>query len=243
VAGGGEPPLADFRGRVSKAGVVLEWTKYPAQDDFAGGLDGETRATTVELTRTTLVAPPSAAAQAAGAGPALKVGGAAQKAKAPPQMKLVAGNVDAGGVVDRTAQIGFTYRYTAERVRKVTVNGQTVELRSADTQPLQFEVTDVFPPSVPTGLVAVPAFAGKVAAIDLSWEPDVEPRVAGYRVYRREGAGMWRQLTVEVVGAAAYRDTTVVAGRTYAYRVTAVSTAGNESAAGNEVEETAPQGQ
>ena len=102
---------------------------------------------------------------------------------------------------------------------------------------------DVFPPSVPTGLVAVPAYAGKVPAIDLSWDPDVEARVAGYRVYRREGTGAWQRLTAELVTTAAYRDTAVLAGRTYTYRVTAVSTAGNESAAGGDVGETAPVGQ
>jgi fibronectin type 3 domain-containing protein len=42
------------------------------------------------------------------------------------------------------------------------------------------------------------------------------------------------------VTVASYRDATVVAGRSYAYRVTAVSDAGNESGPGNEVMETAP---
>jgi hypothetical protein len=44
----------------------------------------------------------------------------------------------------------------------------------------------------------------------------------------------------ELVREASYRDATVVAGRSYAYRVTAVSTAGNESGSSAEVTETAP---
>jgi fibronectin type 3 domain-containing protein len=81
-------------------------------------------------------------------------------------------------------------------------------------------------------------------AIDLSWEPDLEPRVAGYRVYRRDldgdAASVWQQLGSELMPMAAYRDLSVVAGRRYAYRVTAVSEAGNESAPSGVVVETAP---
>ena len=93
----------------------------------------------------------------------------------------------------------------------------------------------------------IPGQAGEQAprpAIDLSWEPDLEPRVAGYRVYRRDldgdAASVWKQLGSELVPMAAYRDLSVVAGRRYAYRVTAVSAAGNESAPSDAVVETAP---
>jgi fibronectin type 3 domain-containing protein len=99
---------------------------------------------------------------------------------------------------------------------------------------------DVFPPETPAGLLAVLSFAGgQVAAIDLSWEPNMEPRIAGYRVYRRdlggEGAGSWRLLTAEVLPVVAYRDLSVAAGMRYAYRVTAVSGAGVESTPSAEV--------
>jgi fibronectin type 3 domain-containing protein len=116
-------------------------------------------------------------------------------------------------------------------------------------------------------LVAVPAFADQMAVaasvqqlangmtssttapattpeIDLSWEPNLEPRVTGYRVYRRNVDGAapdaWRRLDVSPVSTAAYRDLTAEAGRRYAYRVTAVDAAGNESAPSSEVEETTP---
>jgi len=131
----------------------------------------------------------------------------------------------------------------------MTVAGQAVELRSSPSGPLTFAVRDVFPPGVPEGLVAVPAFGdGRRPAIDLSWsavmEQEEKPRLAGYAVYRREadvaGGGTWRRLGAGLVSAAAYRDGDVVAGQRYAYRVTATSTAGNESAPSGEAVETAP---
>ena len=52
--------------------------------------------------------------------------------------------------------------------------------------------------------------------------------------------GEWKRLDTELVREASYRDATVVAGRSYAYRVTAVSDAGNESGPSAEVTESAP---
>jgi fibronectin type 3 domain-containing protein len=72
----------------------------------------------------------------------------------------------------------------------------------------------------------------------------MEPHIAGYRVYRRDLNGnasdAWVRLGAELVPAAAYRDASVTAGHRYAYRVTAVSGAGNESVPSGEVVETAP---
>ena len=72
----------------------------------------------------------------------------------------------------------------------------------------------------------------------------MEARLAGYRVYRRELDGttpeVWRTLGAELVTVPAYRDLSVGAGQRYAYRVTAVSGAGNESGPSAEVMETAP---
>lgn len=254
LAGDPEPPLAGFRAHAAKAGVVLEWTREPAakpaDPDRLQDRLSEMMQTTVELTRTTLASPPAAAPPSK---PALAAPSATQKPKEPAPVRFTAGNTDAGGTIDRTAQIGYTYRYTAQRVRRITVAGNqplnpALELRSAPTPAVEVAVKDTFPPDMPTDLVASPAFAtggnAQQPAIDLSWEPDVEPRVAGYRVYRREGdAGAWQLLTRTPVPSAAWRDTTVIPGHTYAYRISAVSTAGNESAPSPAVTETAPQAQ
>jgi fibronectin type 3 domain-containing protein len=90
----------------------------------------------------------------------------------------------------------------------------------------------VFPPGVPAGLAAVATAAseGVPASIDLSWQPDAEADVAGYRVYRREGEGAWQRIAGErpVVGPA-FHDVDVQAGHSYTYAVTAVDERGNES--------------
>jgi len=248
-ASSGPAPHAveELRGRATKAGVVLEWRPEA----------GVTEA--VELDRI-ILEPSSATATAttASAGPARK-GGLPGAAKEPLESRFRAGTagpsaVDAGGTVDRTAQIDHSYRYTAERVRSVELGGLRLEVRSVASAEIPVEMKDVFPPEAPLGLVAVPGFAGEAevqvgeqaqrAAIDLSWEPNLEPRVAGYRVYRRdldgEATAIWRRLNSEPVTMAAYRDLSVVAGRRYAYRVTAVDATGNESARSDEVVETAP---
>jgi fibronectin type 3 domain-containing protein len=98
---------------------------------------------------------------------------------------------------------------------------------------------DSFPPKTPTGLAAIPSADG----IDLSWEPNAEPDLAGYIVYRRqvsstgEATGTPIRLTSAPTPAPAFSDRTAQPGLTYSYRITAIDTAGNESPAGNEVQE------
>jgi hypothetical protein len=152
---------------------------------------------------------------------------------------------DPGGTIDHTAQMGETYRYTADRVRSVTLNGHTLELRSFASPPATVVMRNTFPPHAPSGLEAVPG--GATAAdrsIDLSWTPNTDPDLAGYIVYRQEidakgvAAGTATRLNSTPVVGPAYRDQTAVAGRPYAYRVTAVDTAGNESVPSEAVQET-----
>ena len=105
---------------------------------------------------------------------------------------------------------------------------------------------NTFPPHPPTGLEAIPG--GATAAdrsIDLSWTPNTDPDLAGYNVYRQDidakgaAAGTAARLNTIPVAGPAYRDQTAVPGRRYAYHVTAVDTAGNESAPSADVQETA----
>jgi len=152
---------------------------------------------------------------------------------------------DAGGAIDHTAQMGESYRYTAQRVRAVTLGGHTLELRSTVSPPVTMQMRDIFPPRVPTGLEAVPG--GATAAdrsIDLSWSPNTETDLAGYIVYRQEidakgeAATTATRLNPTPVVGPAYRDQTAMSGHRYAYRVAAVDTAGNESAPSDPVQET-----
>ncbi len=153
---------------------------------------------------------------------------------------------DPGGTIDHTVQMGESYRYTAQRVRSVALGGHALELRSPISSPATVVMKNTFPPHPPTGLEAIPG--GATAAdrsIDLSWTPNTDPDLAGYNVYRQDidakgaAAGTAARLNTIPVAGPAYRDQTAVPGRRYAYHVTAVDTAGNESAPSADVQETA----
>jgi len=240
VAGLAPLTVEGLHGTANKAGAVLEWR---AESGSAGG-------DVVELDRITA----TLASKVAQAAPVEKPRGPGRE-KTPVEVRFRAGDTgDAGGMIDRTAVVGETYRYTAQRVRVVVLDGHTVEVRSAASESGPVAMLDVFPPNVPEGLVASPGFVGEAnglpeqgqrLAIDLSWEPGMEARIAGYRVYRRDrdlegDSGVWRRLNSELVAMPSYRDLNVVARRRFAYRVTAVDEAGNESGPSGEIEETAP---
>lgn len=149
---------------------------------------------------------------------------------------------DPGGAVDHDATLDRQYRYTAQRVERVTLDGRTLELAGAASQPVTIDAKDVFPPAVPGGLAAV---ADEQAhTIDLSWTPDSDPDLAGYAVYRRDataGTGWERISGPAPVVAPSFDDRNVVSGRQYAYAVSAVDQDGNESARSAEVSEELPQ--
>lgn len=140
------------------------------------------------------------------------------------------------GTVDQTAAMGSTYGYVATRVRSLTLGVHHIEIESALSSPVTFARLDTFPPRQPTGLEAIPGSDPlQPAAIDLSWEPNAEPDLAGYRVYREPvdangvGIGASIELTRALIETPAFRDLTAVAGQPYAYQVVAVDQAGNQS--------------
>lgn len=163
------------------------------------------------------------------------------KSAGPTEQTLEFTGVDQGRVLDRDATLDHTYIYTAQRIAKLMVSGQTVEVASLPSESMTINARDLFPPAVPSGLEAVAD--PDAHAIDLSWQPDSEADLAGYRVYRRE-AGT-NGAPVRVSGAVdtvpSFRDVTAAAGHRYLYSVSAVDRDGNESARSAEVEEGLPQ--
>lgn len=125
------------------------------------------------------------------------------------------------------------------RVRCYTVRAQRGTVMSEPSLPACFTPIDVFPPTVPVGLAAVPSEGG----ISLIWEPNTELDLGGYLVLRVEaGDATLRQLTDTPIGDARYRDSTVQSGVRYTYSVVAVDTQlplPNISAQSELVEETA----
>lgn len=149
---------------------------------------------------------------------------------------------DPGIALDRTAQFGRQYMYSASRVEQQQVGHQTLQLESAQSSTIEVAPRDTFPPAAPSGLVAVPVSAAMnngAPAVDLSWSASTELDLAQYRVYRLDvttNQPMHRIAPepdnspgAETVVAPAYRDLHVHAGHTYTYAVTAVDTSGNES--------------
>jgi hypothetical protein len=94
---------------------------------------------------------------------------------------------------------------------------------------------DVTPPAAPTGLTAT---AGN-AVVNLDWNDNTEPDLAGYNVYRATtSGGPYSQINGSLVAGSAYSDTTVTNGTTYYYVVRAVDQSSNESGNSNEASAT-----
>jgi hypothetical protein len=260
AAGAAPQPIEQLRATPTRDGAMLEWqpkdsTAAVELDRLPIGPDGTViepappKASSRSSSKTTIKKKPEKPEKPA---PQKPTPDSAPKSllsppSAPIEVKLrtpLQSN-DAGGTIDRTAQMGESYRYTAQRVRAVSIGGHSLELRSIVSPPVTVVMHNTSPPRPPSGLEAVPG--GATAAdrsIDLSWTPNTEPDLAGYIVYRQEvdskgvAAGTATRLNPTPVVGPAYRDQTAMAGRRYAYRVTAVDTAGNESAPSDPVQET-----
>jgi hypothetical protein len=139
-----------------------------------------------------------------------------------------------------------TYDYRVVLVASPQLSGgDTVPFDAASSQPIEVFVHDIFPPAIPSGLEAV--FSGQLPgqppAIDLTWNPNTERDLAGYFVYRRtqeqpETAAV--KLNAQLLPAPSYRDTSIQAGNTYFYSVSAVDVRGNESKRSEETSEQVP---
>jgi len=68
-----------------------------------------------------------------------------------------------------------------------------------------------------------------VGQVELIWTANAEPDLAGYKVYRRDDGGPPRRISQALVSTPIFHDSSVELGHTYAYEVTAVDLAGNES--------------
>jgi hypothetical protein len=100
----------------------------------------------------------------------------------------------------------------------------------SDTNPITPGPIDQAPPLTPTGM----GLGGHVASkVMLTWAANVDPDLAGYRVYVYDPDPNRGSAFRCVSGAALWRATSftcpVADGATYSFRVTAVDTSGNES--------------
>ena len=248
----GAGPVSGFRAVQEANGVVLEWA------DGAGCPAGGTQEA-VEVLRRETAASQDGSGSAAKA-PAGKPAAAEKqprgmlpgpKRAASGEVRLRAGQGTNGGsesrgMVDREALEDHVYTYSAHRVCRMTRDGRSLESQGEATAPVTVALRDTFAPAPPQGLFSVPGEAGpggsRKMTIDLSWQPNTEADLAGYRVYRTDadaGASKPVLLTPALLPGPSFRDTTVTPGRRYRYVVTAVDRTGNESGPGSPVDDTA----
>ncbi|HUL33718.1 MAG TPA: hypothetical protein VL128_07535 [Candidatus Eisenbacteria bacterium] len=128
---------------------------------------------------------------------------------------------------------GFDYGQTYVYVVRSVVESPAGPLESGDSNETIVTPRDTFPPAAPQDVVAAvePGAAPGSPVVELSWSINIEPDLAGYRVYRVEQEGSRGSLlTPQLLPSPAYRDSSVSAGHHYWYTVTAVDLSGNESA-------------
>jgi hypothetical protein len=230
LAGEAPAPVSGLSARLRKDGVVFKWNPESAAS----------QATVIRLHRKLLTPQP----QAVSAAKSNSQQGLLAPPKEPVEQNLI---VDSPGqpdrTIDKTIRFGQTYEYRAQRVARVTIDGQTLELAGPLSEPIRVEAIDTFPPAVPTGLAAVATAADSASgpSIDLSWIPITESDLAGYAIYRREGDGPWQRISPPqpVVGPG-FHDPRVQPGHTYRYAVTAIDQLEHESARSEESEEKVP---
>jgi len=133
---------------------------------------------------------------------------------------------------DSAAEFGKQYIYQVQTLVKIPNN---LEAESDPSEEAAITPEDRFPPTVPAGLNAATA----PNSIELSWESDTEPDLAGYRVYRSTGAGAFEKMG-DSVQVPSYSDRAVEHGKTYHYAVSAIDKSGNESTRSGQVEATLP---
>lgn len=114
------------------------------------------------------------------------------------------------------------YVYTVRAVKRVVKTD--VEGKGSPEFPVT--PTDLIPPNVPTGLVAVPLKNG----MELNWRGNREPDLLGYNVYRRTvGEAELKKLTTDPIPKEIFLDTGVESGQDYEYAVTAVDRSPNKN--------------
>jgi hypothetical protein len=230
ILAGEAPPAVDaLAAEMRRNGVLLRWA--PAPPDAAP--------VAVRLVRK-LVSPPAPAPSRSAEGPL------APRPELPLRTLFVDPAAQLDRALDSSIQFGETYEYRAQRVARVTVNGETLELAGPLSAAVRIAAVNVFPPAVPRGLAAVATAGAEGAgpAIDLNWQPGTEADLTGYNVYRRDPGqpeNSWQRISpAQPVAEPDYHDANVQPGHIYMYAVSAVDQQGHESARSAAAEETVP---
>ena len=132
------------------------------------------------------------------------------------------------GVADKTQFFDTQFAWDTSYVYRVRSLRRT--FTGAAEGPLspaaEVVAEDIFPPIPPRELRAV----ATETSVELSWRPNEEPDLAGYRLYRAEGTGELPAETGKLLTTPGATNRAVERGRAYRYAVTAIDQKGNESA-------------
>ena len=121
---------------------------------------------------------------------------------------------------DRSVALGQRWCYVVG-----TVISTEPVAESARSNEECVSVRDIVPPAAPTGVAAL----GGPEGVEVSWSPSTDADLANYRVYRQAAGGARERVGEVAPPETSLRDTTAAPGARYAYTVTTVDTAGNES--------------
>jgi fibronectin type 3 domain-containing protein len=124
--------------------------------------------------------------------------------------------------LDKTAEYGKGYAYVTMAFTEAAPHQEAQSGLSDEVSIPRYE--DKFPPAAPSAVHAI----ASTASIELSWDANTEPDLAGYRVYRSTGGGAFEKIA-DVNELPAYSDRAVEHGKTYRYAITAIDKSGNES--------------
>ena len=147
---------------------------------------------------------------------------------------------DPGGTIDPTAQRDETYRYTAQRVRSITLAGHTLETAQHPIARRHRRHARHLPSQPPTGLAAIPrqrrpsTSPGSPTPIPTS---RATSSIASRSTPTEKPSAPRPRLTPTPGRRPRLQRPTALPGQTYTYRITAIDTTGNESPASAEVQE------
>lgn len=266
AAGAAPPPVRDLHADPMRWGVHLSWLPAPGagevllrrtQGSLPASLGGAADTSFVhesigEPVRESVHSKPRAKTP-------LPHGRSATKQSAAPGpllLQAALGNASAAATIDAGILEGVPYTYTAIRRVQVQVGGHTLSLESAPSLPVTTTWRDRYPPAAPTGVAALgykiprggtdPSNGdpsnrdpgnGERFAVDLVWQPVIDPRLAGYLVYREalrasgEPQGPRVKLTPQPLAVPGFHDATAKSTERYRYTVTAIDPKANESGA------------
>jgi hypothetical protein len=230
AAGAVPPAVAGFTATPQRKGIVVSWQG----SDLPAGVAGWIR---VDRIRTSTPPPQLETAETNHH----SLTGTKPEQEPAEQVLRLSETADSHptSAIDVTAHTGNSYRYVAQRIYDVTLDGRTIAIASQPSAPVETAYRDIFPPPVPVGLVSASDSSSR--SIDLDWTPNVDHGLAGYIVYRRALGTSEIPERISPAGkpvtTSNWSDSTAAPGQRYAYSVSAIDLSGNESQRSTEVED------